>query len=263
MEKEIIYLYCVTDKTPALKDIAHLTNKLRPISYNGLYAIAGKVKKDEFSVQALSKNLANLRWIKAKANLHEKVIEGIMKKGSVIPFKFPTLFNSEDNLKKMLKKHAQKFQVHLKGLAGKEEWGIKIYCDMDKLRKALIREDKESLNIDKEINASTPGKAYFLKKKKLGFLDTSARKKISEYGQDSFDSLSRQSVKAQINKLLPKEVTEREDDMVLNSAFLVDKKRIKEFIKIVYNLNSKYKDKGLEFNCTGPWPPYNFCEKDE
>jgi len=47
--------------------------------------------------------------------------------------------------------------------------------------------------------------------------------------------------------------------MVLNAAFLLNKKRIKEFDSIVAYLKTKYAHKGLEFDWTGPWPPYNFC----
>jgi hypothetical protein len=44
----------------------------------------------------------------------------------------------------------------------------------------------------------------------------------------------------------------------LNGAFLVDGKRIDEFRSAVGALVRDYQPRGLSFDFTGPWPPYNF-----
>ena len=259
-EKELIYLYCVTDKAPKLKEVENFIDKLYFIYRQGIYAVVSKVKENEFSEENLKKNLANLDWIKEKANIHEKIIEGIMKHTRVIPFKFGTIFNTEDNLKVMLEEHSEEFKVKLMNLEGKEEWGIKIYCDVERLKGSTIKEEDEILKIDKEINSSSSGKAYFLKKKKEELIKDALNKTINEYGQKSFETLKGLSIEARINKLLPKEVTEKKDDMILNSAFLIDKNKVTEFIQATDELKTEYNDKGLSFDCTGPWPPYNFCQ---
>lgn len=277
-KEDLIYLYCITNNVPKLKDVDALADNLYPhtnsnitptkdtigagvyfIYHQGLYAIVNKVKEFEFGEENLKRNLADLEWIKAKANIHENVIEGIMKNACVIPFKFATLFNTADNLKTMLDQHLEEFKSILKKLEDKEEWGVKIYCDCEKLNENLLQENKELLNLDREIKSSLPGKAYLLKKKKEELLDRAATKKLNEYGQASFDTLRENSPKARINKLLPKEVTERNDEMILNSVFLIDKDKVEDFLNIVEDLRTKYTDKGLFFDCTGPWPPYNFC----
>lgn len=257
MAKELIYLYCVSRKEPNLKG-PDLDN-IYTICHQGLYAVTSKVSEDEFSEVNLKKNLANLEWIKEKASMHEEMIEGVMKDACVIPFKFGTIFNTEDNLKTMLDEHAQDFKANLESLAGKEEWGVKIYCDIERLKGSIIKEEVEVLKLDKEINSASSGKAYFLKKKKEELIKDAINKRINQYGQQSFETLKALSLSAKINKLLPKEVTEREDEMILNSAFLVDKSKVAEFIRVADGLKPKYTDKGLNFDCTGPWPPYNFC----
>jgi len=255
----LIYLYCITDKVPKLKEIENLVVKPYFIYHQSLYAIVNKVKESEFDEENLKRNLADLEWIKAKASIHEKAIEGIMKNTCVIPFKFATLFNTEGNLKTMLGQHLEGFKDILKKLEDKEEWGVKIYCNSGKLKENLIQEDEQLLNIDKEINSSLPGKAYLLKKKKEEFLNIAVNKKLNEYGQVSFDRLREKSTEARINKLLPKEVTERNDEMILNSAFLINKDKVADFLNTVEGLKTRYADRGLFFDCTGPWPPYNFC----
>jgi len=259
-QEGLIYLYCITDKVPKLKEIENLVDKPYFIYHQSLYAIVNKVKESEFDEENLKRNLADLEWIKAKASIHEKAIEGIMKNACVIPFKFATIFNTEDNLKAMLGQHLEGFKDILIKLEDKEEWGVKIYCNSGKLKENLIQEDEQLLNIDKEINSSLPGKAYLLKKKKEEFLNIAVNKKLNEYGQVSFDRLREKSTEARINKLLPKEVTERNDEMILNSAFLINKDKVADFLNTVEGLKIRYADRGLFFDYTGPWPPYNFCE---
>lgn len=258
--KDLIYLYCITNKVPKLKEVENLADKLHFVYHLGLYAVVSKVKESEFSEEGLKKNLPDLEWIKVKAGIHEKVIEGIMRHNCVMPFKFATIFNTEDNLKVMLKEHAKEFKTNLKDFEGKEEWGVKIYCDLEKLKNFLIKDNDEILKIDKEIRSSSPGKGFILKKKKEELLKTTVNRKINEYSQDAFERLNKQSLQARINKLLPKEVTERENSMILNAAFLVDKIKVKDFVDIVNTLKAQYNTLGFFFDCTGPWPPYNFCQ---
>lgn len=274
MIQDLIYLYCLTNKVPKLKEIETLVNSIYFIHspkgsrvldhagfifYQGLYAVTGRVSADEFSEENLKKNLSNLDWITAKASAHEKVIETVMQNSCVIPFKFGAIFNAEENLKTMLKKHIKEFKDTLNRLEGKEEWGVKIYCDMGKLKENLIQDNKELLSLDKEINSASPGKAFILKKKKEELVNIIVNKKLNECGRDSFERLKQYSVEFCINKLLPQEVTERKDNMILNSVFLVEKDGIAGFIDSVDILKRIFTPLGLFFDHTGPWPPYNFC----
>jgi len=266
MAKELIYLYCVSRKEPDFKDSGLLKQhtkdfgvRVYAISHQGLYAVVSEVSEDEFGEEKFKKNLANFEWIKKKASIHEKIIEGVMKESGVIPFKFGTIFNAEDSLKAMLDEHAQDFKVNFKNLEGKEEWGVKIYCDIKRLKAAVIKEEDGILKIDEEINSSSSGKAYFLKKKKEELIKDAASRKINKYGEACFEILKGLSIEARINKLLPKEVTEREDDMVLNSAFLVGKEEVGDFINMVDTLKMHHENNVFFIDCTGPWPPYNFC----
>jgi len=258
-KNDLIYLYCITNREPRLKELESLVDRLYFICHEGLYAVVSKVRDSEFSEENLRRNLSNMEWVKIKVSIHEKIIEGVMENACVVPFKFATLFNTEDSLKAMLDKCKEELKENLKELKGKEEWGVKIYCNIEELKENLIQEDEELLKIDKEISSSLPGKAFFLMKKREELLNITATKKLNVCGQDSSERLSRQSLQSRINKLLPKEVTERKDDMILNSAFLVDKSKVAEFIHVANGLQTKYNDKGIDFDCTGPWPPYNFC----
>ncbi len=259
LNTEILYLYCVTDKEPDFRDVIDLVNDLHFVHHKGLYAVVSKVKESEFSEDNLKYNPANLEWIKGKAIIHEKILEGIMKSAGLVPFKFAALFNDTADLKSYLDIAADELCDNIRKLRNKEEWGIKIYCDKKKLADSLIRTDEELLRTGKEVSSSSPGRAFILKKKNEELLNVTVNERMNTLSQCSFDILKEQSLKAQINKLLPGEVTERNDDMILNSAFLVDKNKVASFINTAHTLKEQYKDTGLFVDCTGPWPPYNFC----
>lgn len=255
----IIYLYCVTEKAPELKELKSLDDNLHTIHHNSLYAVVSNVPQEEFDDEHLKKNLDDMEWLKNKAGLHETIIEGVMKEACVIPFRFATLFYTDDSLKTMLEKHGTELKMHLKNLQDKKEWGVKIYCDTGKLKKALIKEDEELLKIDKEIESASPGKAFLLKKKKDETLNKLVQARVNEYCGFCFERLSEESLKTHINRLLPKEVTERNDEMVFNVAFLVNQHNVNGFIEAVKSIQAIYEMKGISIDCTGPWPPYNFC----
>lgn len=258
-EKQLVYLYCVTNEEPTLERAEDLVDNLYFVHHNGLCAAASKVEQLEFGEEGLKRNMTDFQWVKANASMHEKIIEQVMTNTTVIPFKFGTLFNTDDSLKAMLQEYGEEFKVILRKLENREEWGVKIYCDTKKLKAFSINDEPEILEIENQINKSSPGKTFFLKKKKAELLAQAVNRKINEYGQESFDLLKELSFEARINKLLPKQVTERKDDMVLNSAFLVGKDEVGDFINMVDMLRVHYENKGFFIDCTGPWPPYNFC----
>ncbi|MBI4684686.1 MAG: GvpL/GvpF family gas vesicle protein [Nitrospirae bacterium] len=266
MREKLIYVYCVSHKEPNFKD-SDLGNshtkifgvRVYPICHQDLYAVVSKVSEDEFTEENLKKNLSDMKWVESNVLRHEEVIEEIMRDCTVIPFKFATIFKTEENVKALLEEHTEEFKKSLEGLEGKEEWGIKVYCNIDILKTNLIKENEEIKRMEQDIKLSSAGKAYLLMKKRDGLIESILNKKINEYGQDIFEELNALSRDTRINKLLPKEVTEQKDEMILNAAFLIDTCKIIVFIDTAIFLKEKYKDKGLNLNCTGPWPPYNFC----
>ena len=257
--KELLYLYCITKDKPLSCDFQDLGVKLRPVFFSGTYALISSVSPGDFSEDNLKKRLVDMNWVEKNIRLHEKVIEEVMKDQVVLPFKFGTIFENEDNIEKLLKTNNDEFKAVLANLDGKEEWGLKIYCNSGYFKDAICSKDERIIEKEKEIAVAGKGKAFFLKKKKDEIVKDIINEKISEYTKDCFDRLKVTAADTKINNILAKEVTEKNEDMVLNAAFLVNKKRVKEFENVLTYVKTKNMDNGLIFDCTGPWPPYNFC----
>ena len=259
-DHELIYLYCVTDAPPDLRELVPRVDKLYSIVHRDLCAVVSNVPEPEFNEQALHQNVNDMEWLKLKVLLHEGVIESVMKHQSVVPFKFATLFRHQDSLTACLEENYESLKTMLLNLKGREEWGVKVYCDRRKLQTALVDKDEPIIRLDHAIAGATAGKAFFLKKQREELVWAAADRKLTDYSQDCFDRLGESSLKACLNACQPGEVTPQKEEMILNAALLIEALKHSDLQGMVYKLKADYEDKGLRFDCTGPWPPYNFCQ---
>ncbi|MBI4823586.1 MAG: GvpL/GvpF family gas vesicle protein [Nitrospirae bacterium] len=254
MSSELIYLYCLTGKIPENKVIAGIDGNVRFIPNKGIHAVVSRVKEGAFT-KNLKENLSDMRWVESKVLAHAQVVAKMSEHATIIPFKFATVFRTSRSLRAMLDAHRDELNDLLNRLEGKEEWGLKVYCGAERLSTAC--RDKQIRKIDREISSVSAGKAYLLRKKKQKVIEDIATEKISEWSGECLETLSQWSAETRINRLIPKEMTGRNEEMILNFAFLVDKSRLSGFINGVDLLKDKLPL--LDLDCTGPWPPYNFC----
>ena len=83
------------------------------------------------------------------------------------------------------------------------------------------------------------------------------------YGQQYYDEFKSLSELTNLNNLLPKEFTGREDTMILNATFLVHKNKVADFIRTSDILRIKNSNIGFSIETTGPWPPFSFISIKE
>jgi hypothetical protein len=239
MDNELIYVYCLSDTPLRLDDISK-QESLKCLVFQGFYAVVKYVSPSEFSEENLKKNLNDLLWVDINAREHIRMIGEVMQNSTVIPFKFGTLFNSEESLAKFIQDYSGSLTENLNYIKGKEEWSVKIYCNRSTL---ILQIGDISENVDtlqKEILESTPGKAFFLKRKKIELVDKEIQNVMQICGQTCYDELAALSEQTKINNILSKELTERTDDMILNVSCFVNQGRVKELLSVVDELLKKY-----------------------
>jgi hypothetical protein len=256
----MIYVYCVTNTIP---ESQAGDSELYFVFHQGLYAVVREVSEEDFSEENLKRHLTEMNWVEPRAREHVQVISWVMQTAPVVPFKFGTIFKTEQNVRKMLEEYSHQLHENLVKFKGKEEWSVKIYCDFDVLNANIAHTSEQIKHLDQEILSSTPGKAFLLKKKRQELVQDEVQRTIRESGQASFEQLQACARETVINKLLPKEVTDKEHDMILNAVYLVLKENVATFLTVVESLKQQYHACGFEFDCTGPWPPYNFTSIKE
>ncbi len=85
-----------------------------------------------------------------------------------------------------------------------------------------------------------------------------ARNSINNYIPLFLERLKGLAEELKENKILGKELTQRNDPMIFNGAFLVKKEKVDGFQKEIQKLRAEYEKIGFTFESSGPWPPYNF-----
>ena len=186
-----------------------------------------------------------------------------MDHNTAIPFKFGTIYNSEEGLRKFVSDYSDSISENIQYIYEKEEWSLKIFCDRKALGEKIDELSTEASELEKQIMASSPGKAFLLKRKKTDLVENEMDRLCKSYGQLYYDEFRELSEATGLNNLLPKEYTGREDTMILNATFLVNKTKVKDFRSTVERLKEKDLSSGFFIETTGPWPPFSFISIKE
>ena len=258
----LIYTYCLSNSPPDVGlDLG--TEGLECLRFGDFFVIVKYVPESEFSEENLKKNVSDMQWLDSRAREHVRVISLIMEQCTVIPFNFGTIYQSENSLKKFIQEYSGSLIENLVHLDRKEEWGVKIYCDRKALSQQIDELSKEAAALETQIMASSPGKAFLLKRKKTELIEKEMDRICKNYGQEYYDEFNKLSETTRLNNLLPKEFTGREDTMILNAIFLVGRERKIEFISTIRQLKSKCSILGFDIESSGPWPPFSFISIKE
>ena len=185
---------------------------------------------------------------------HQRVVEESRNRGTTLPIRFGILFKTEDGIKKMLTKSYIDFKTKIKNLKDKDEYGLKIVIEESKLAKLHTASQNmpEIQKMKKEMEGSGKGTSYFLKMKIDEAIKNETYKKIDVIKGKVHSELIAVSAS---NCLLKTDL----EQVILNAAYLIDKKQINTFRKKVEDIKQKYDDYGLMFHLSGPWAPYSFC----
>ncbi|PYO48532.1 MAG: GvpL/GvpF-family gas vesicle protein 1 [Gemmatimonadetes bacterium] len=181
---------------------------------------------------------------------HEFVNETVMREFTLIPMSFGTVFRSEKDVLQLLKSTYQAFTDVLDKMQDKIEFGLKILWDRDKVVAAIERENDEIRRLKDEITRNAASSTYFARMQLGRLVEAAMEEASNRYLIDVHEQLKDVSVASRSNKVIG-------DRMILNAAFLVDRKDEKQFDEKVKAISLQYEEL-LTFKYTGPWPPYNF-----
>jgi hypothetical protein len=259
---ELIYCYCLCNSPPELGGDIEFEN-LKTLQFDDLYAIVKYVSESEYSEENFKRNLSDIQWLETNAREHIGVIKRIMEDNTVIPFKFGTIFKTGTSFKAFITDYSGSLSENFHHIKGMEEWSVKIYCDRKVLCKQIDELSEEAATLEKQIMASAPGKAFLLKRKKTNLIENEMDRICKNYGQEYYDEFKNLSESTSLNNLLPKEFTERDDNMILNATFLVRKNKVADFKSTAETLRKKNVNSGFFIETTGPWPPFSFISIKE
>ena len=259
---KIVYVYGIVpgDGPPAVFDGVSGIDASEPVVLvhaAGFAAVASRVPADEFGADAIESRLHDPRWLEQKARAHEAVLESALGKTTVLPFRFGTLYADEAHVREMLAGHPE-FAETLSRLEGKVELGVKGFLDRDAFRKHLDAQRRGAAD------APESGRAYMQRKQLERELDEAARAFAVECAEISHQQLTVAAEAGRMNAAQPFAVTQPNQEMLLNGAYLLRSDDEQRFADALAALRERYAAEGVTYKLTGPWPPYNFVgESDE
>jgi hypothetical protein len=181
---------------------------------------------------------------------HQRVIEKIMREHTIIPMRLGTYANNSEEVRTILTKGYRTIKNIFERVENRIEIDVVItWSDFNSVLKEVSEEEeikkfkhtllnkKEGVTVDDQMRIGVLVKNYLDKERE-------------KYADEIQMSLSRIAQDFKTYGLM-------DDKMVLNTAFLIDKTKQKDFEKEVGELNNKFTEK-LNFRCVGSLPPYSF-----
>jgi hypothetical protein len=216
--------------------------ELAVISFNQIMAVVSDIEK------------ADLVANQANAFVFAQVIETLGKQYPLLPMRFGSIMASNDAVTKMLERNYTEIQHNLGKIENKSEFGLKIFCDSEKLTAELIVKSETATSPTVKPDTDTKNsvfREYVNKKLKEHRLEALMLTYV-----DSVITLVSEHL-AQLNSInkIQKMATR---SIIIDAVFLVEKERKSEVIQVVADMQNQYP--GLNFILTGPWPPYNFVD---
>ncbi|MDP2046811.1 MAG: GvpL/GvpF family gas vesicle protein, partial [Deltaproteobacteria bacterium] len=105
----------------------------------------------------------------------------------------------------------------------------------------------------------SPGKRYFEEQRLRAAGDQELQRWLKEVCRKLWADLRDFAAEVQERRLLSRESTGSDLDMVWNWALLIPSQAVGGFQARIQEVNTQYAHHGLRLEVTGPWPPYSFC----
>jgi Gas vesicle synthesis protein GvpL/GvpF len=260
-DRQLLWAYCVLPAdAPAPPDTAGVDPgfRLERIEAGGLAALVSRVPGAEFGAEALRRNLNDLPWLERVARAHEEVLERVLPDGPIVPLRLCTLYEDDDGVRRMLESERAALHAAIDGVAGREEWGLKLLVDADKLAAEARASSSEAAAMADDLSGATEAGAYML------------RRRLERHVREVADRLA-EGVAAELRGRLEssgfdfvtrppqnRDLSQHEGEMLLNAACLVDRAGLEQLQALAGELESAHAALGARVELTGPWPPYNF-----
>ena len=233
------YAYCITEH----QTLSNGTRTRRPFLLEGIQGVNGAAvlsyPSGDFAVIVSEYDRSEAKLEEKHVLEHARVVSVCFRTGTVLPFRFGTIFDSDDALRQAVRANRRTFGQSVAKLRGKAEMHLKVLVKGDSLRRVLAEVQLPD----------TVGGDYLIK----------LREKAS---QDRERQTKARALSVQVHKMfnpLEEEISCKRvssDGMLIDIAHLIDSKSIEKYQNRYSTAARQLKN--CELVLSGPWPPYHF-----
>ena len=232
------YAYCIADKN-AFPEVLH---HRKPVPFESVEGILGNqvflYPASDLAI-IVSEHLPPDTLDQKAAVDHARVVGDCFKRGTVLPFRFGTIFQDDEALRRSVRSNQRQFLSNVERLRGKAEMHLKLRVKDGSLREAMAE----------IVLPDTVGGDYLIKLREKASQDRERRTKA-------------RALSVQVHKLfnpLEEEISCKRvdsDGMLIDIAHLIDSKSIEKYQNRYSSAAKQLKN--CELAISGPWPPYHF-----
>jgi len=181
---------------------------------------------------------------------HQQVVEKVMTTHTIIPMRLGTFTDSDEQVREILAKGYRTIKDILERSENCIE--IDVVATLSDFNSFLqeVSEEKEIERLKQSLSSKKGGVTVDDQMRVGVLVKKCLDKKKSEFADQIQTVLNEIADGFKAHDLM-------DDKMVLNTAFLLDQSRQKDFERKVEETNNKFEEK-LNFRCVGPLPPYSF-----
>ena len=128
----------------------------RQLRHHDLIAVVSEVPERDFAEQPLRAHLEDLDWLTETARAHQSVIDALTVVTTPLPLRLATVFRDDSGVRVMLEAREEGFRRTLERLAGRVEWGVKVYAEPEEQEQEPSRRPRR-LPVDATICGSGAG----------------------------------------------------------------------------------------------------------
>jgi len=234
------YAYCLTEQ----QSLTNGTRTRRPFLLEGIQGVNGAAvlsyPSGEFAVVVSEYDRSDGAKLEEKHVLeHARVVSVCFRSGTVLPFRFGTIFDSDEALRQAVRANRRTFGLSVARLRGKAEMHLKVL-----VREGSVRDAMAEITLP-----DTVGGDYLIKLREKASRDRERQTKA-------------RALSVQVHKLfnpLEEEISCKRvdtDGMMIDIAHLIDSKSIEKYQNRYASAAKQLKN--CEMSVSGPWPPYHF-----
>jgi hypothetical protein len=234
------YAYCIGEK----QSFPEITRHRKPVPMESVLGVSGNqvflYPASDLAVIVSEHNIGEALSQKAGVD-HARVIANCFQHSTVLPFRFGTIFNDDDCLRKSIRSNQRQFLGNIDKLRGKTEMHLKIFVG-----------DCGTYVLDRHPSAESVGREYL-----TNLRENAARQRERQ--------TRARAVSFQMHRLflpLDEDVSCRLTEsgkMVLDIAHLIDRKYVERYQNKFATTCAMMRD--CQMQLSGPWPPYHFVHK--
>ncbi|MET9515718.1 GvpL/GvpF family gas vesicle protein [Streptomyces sp. NPDC002994] len=255
MTATVSYLYGVaaartglSDAVAALRGVADAPVRLVADEDDDLAAVVSSVPASDFEEAPLAAHLEDIDWLEAVARAHHRVVDAVAARTTVLPLRLATIYRDDDRVLSMMGADRLAFEHRLAQLAGRVEWGVKIYFDPPSVPSVSTAAPAAELS---------PGRAYLRARHQERHTRQDAYRAAEQAAQGVEAAARTHAVAHTRHRLQQGPLTHGAGENIVNDAYLVPEDRADDFRHAVQRAAEESDTVRVEI--TGPWAPYSFA----